>query len=90
MPKSVPAAIPKLSVAATKPNKNGIAPGTAPTVIAKGEIRLRGVYTKTYKAMESKPKAPDFDIKPKKLPCGLIWFKAKIPKAPISIEKINA
>ena len=38
----------------------------------KGEILLSGVYTKTYNTIESKPKAPDFDIKPKKLPCGLI------------------
>ena len=41
-------------------------------VIANGETLLIGVYANTYRKIESSAKAPDFDIKPKKLPKGLI------------------
>jgi hypothetical protein len=56
--------MPKSSVAATKPNKKGIAPGIAPTKIEIVEILFRGVYDKTYNKIDINPKKEDLDIKP--------------------------
>ena len=64
MANSVPAASPKSSVAATYPNKKGIAPGIAPTKIEIVETRLSGVYDKTYNIIEINPKKDDLDINP--------------------------
>ena len=44
-----PGSSPNSPVDATHPNIGGIAPGKAPTNTAQGVIRLRGVYTATYK-----------------------------------------
>ena len=61
MANNVPAAIPKSSVAATHPNKNGIAPGIAPTNIEMVESLFNGVQDNTYNNIEINPKKEDFD-----------------------------
>ena len=47
MEKSVPPTNSKLSVAATHPNKKGIAPGMAPTKTEIVDMRFNGVYANT-------------------------------------------
>src|SRR5690606_41022904 len=62
--------MPKLSVAATQPNINGMAPGMAPTKTDSGVFVFRGVYTHVYKKIE---------IAPNMAVCLLMLYKIIIP-----------
>ena len=90
MANKTPADKPKSSVAATQPNKKGIAPGIAPTKIDIVDNLFKGVQDNTYNIIDIRPKKHDFDNNPKKLPCGLIKFKRYSPIKPIINEKIVA